>query len=323
MKRAALGGLLFWISWSAGCGQAEPLQPQRTYSPPGKTASMPAETAAGHFEFQAAEAPSATAADAANAATPLPGDTSSAAAAGLKRMIVYNAEVELAVEKFSELAAQVGGLAERFGGFVASSSVSGMPGESRQGLWRLRVPSARFQALLDAIRPLGEIRSLSTSSDDVSEEFYDVEARVRNQKQEEARLLKLLDERTGKLEEVLAVEREIARVRGETERLEGRLRVLTDLTSLSTVTLRVSEVSAYHPPEEAAFATRLRRSFDGSLASLIAFAQGIALFGAAALPWMAVSGFCLAAAIAARSQVVRRRALRLFKSHFDSRAPGG
>ncbi|HUY92648.1 MAG TPA: DUF4349 domain-containing protein [Pirellulales bacterium] len=303
MNRPVLGGWLFLIALAAGCGQAESPRPQRAYAPPGKATATPAEAGAGYYDAPAAEAPAGGA-----AGEPLPGDLASARATGLKRMIIYDAEVELAVEKFSDVAAQIGGLAERFGGFVASSSVSGMPGDSRQGLWRMRVPSARFQALLDAIRPLGEIRSLSTSSSDVSEEFYDIEARVRNQKQEEARLLKLLDERTGKLEEVLAVEREIARVRGEIERLEGRLRVLTDLTSLSTVTLRVSEISVYHPAEEAAFATRLGRSFHSSLASLVAFAEAIALFIAASLPWLTVLGLALAAALTVRRQVVRRRA---------------
>lgn len=238
----------------------------------------------------------------------LPGrGTAESAAPGLKRMIVYNAEIELAVERFSEVAERIAALAEQFGGYLADSTVSGMPGESRQGQWRIRVPAARFQALLDALRPLGEVRSLSTSSNDVSEEFYDVEARVRNQKQEEARLLKLLDERTGKLEEVLAVEREIARVRGETERLEGRLRVLTDLTSLSTVTLRVVEISAFHPAEEATFATRIGRSFRDSLEALVVFAQAIAVFFAASVPWLVVLGVLLAAALIVRRQLRGRR----------------
>jgi hypothetical protein len=226
---------------------------------------------------------------------------------GLKRMIIYNADVNLAVERFSDLPEKIAALAGEFGGYVAESSVSGMPGEPRQGLWRLRVPASRFQDVLDAVRPLGEIRSLATNSNDVSEEYYDVEARVRNQKQEEARLLKLLDDRTGKLEEVLAVERELARVRGEIERLEGRLRVLVDLTSLSTITLHVEEIGPFHPAEEATFAARLGRSFHNSLGALVAFAQAAAIFFVAIVPWLVVPALLFAAVLVVRRQFHGRR----------------
>lgn len=294
MRAPGLAIVLLFIASACGCGRAQPQLSQDFYAPPGKAATAPAEAAIASREDAEGELPPGAA-------------TARNAAPGLKRMIVYNAEIELAVERFSEVAERIAALAEQFGGYLADSTVSGMPGESRRGQWRIRVPAARFQALLDAFRPLGEVRSLSTGSNDVSEEFYDVEARVRNQKQEETRLLKLLDERTGKLEEVLAVEREIARVRGETERLEGRLRVLTDLTSLSTVTLRVVEISAYHPAEEATFATRLGRSFRDSLEALIVFAQGMAVLFAAAAPWLVVLGVLFAAALIVRRQLRGRR----------------
>ena len=294
MRAPGLARLLLAVAASAGCGRASPPE---YFAPPNQAASTPAEMEMAYRDAAASEAvPGATTKTSAGAA-----------AAGLKRMIIYNADIDLAVERFSDFADRVAGLAEQFGGFVASSTVSGMPGEPRSGQWRLRVPAAKFQALIEAIRPLGEVRSLSTNSSDVSEEFYDVEARVRNQKQEEARLLKLLDDRTGKLEEVLAVEREIARVHGEIEQLEGRMRVLTDLTSLSTVTIRVSEISVYHPVEEATFATRLGRSFRDSLEALVVFAQAIAVFCVASVPWLVVLGVLFAAAWIVRRQFRGRR----------------
>jgi nicotinic acid phosphoribosyltransferase len=77
---------------------------------------------------------------------------------------------------------------------------------------------------------------------------------------------------------VLTVEREIAGVRGEVEQLEGRLRVLTDLTSLSTITLEVQEIAAYQPEQAATFGARRARSFNGSLSSLLAAAEALAVF---------------------------------------------
>jgi predicted type IV restriction endonuclease len=125
-------------------------------------------------------------------------------------------------------------------------------------------------------------------SQDVTEEFYDVEARIRNKKKEEDRLLQLLDTATGKLEDVLAVERELSRVREEIERVEGRLRVLKDLTSLTTINLSVTEVKDYVPEEAATYATRVRRAFQSSITALVATMQGLSIAAIAAAPWLAV-----------------------------------
>ena len=85
----------------------------------------------------------------------------------------------------------------------------------------MRVPPGRFVELLVTAQRLGEVRRVISDSQDVSEEYYDVEARIRNKQQEETRLLAHLQDSTGKLDEILAVERELARVRGEVEQVQG------------------------------------------------------------------------------------------------------
>ena len=155
----------------------------------------------------------------------------------LQRKIIYTATVNLVVEHFDPIPAQVEALVNRFGAYVARSQITGSPGSPRHGQWTLRVPAERYEAFLAAAREIGEVQNVSSDSQDVTEEYYDVEAHIRNKKQEETRLLELLSKATGKLEEVLAVERELARVRGEIEQMEGRLRVLSNLTTMSTVNL--------------------------------------------------------------------------------------
>ena len=129
---------------------------------------------------------------------------------------------------------------------------------------------------------------MRVDSQDVTEEFYDVEARIRNKKKEEDRLLELLDTATGELEDILAVERELSRVREEIERVEGRLRVHKDLTSLTTINLSVTEVKDYVPEEAATYATRVRRAFQSSITALVATMQGLSILAVAAAPWLAV-----------------------------------
>jgi hypothetical protein len=175
----------------------------------------------------------------------------------IRRKIIYRGTVEVVVEDFEPVQARVGEMVKRFDAFVAKSSVSGKPGTPRNGRWTVRVPTERYDDFLAAARDLGEIRRVSSDFQDVTEEFYDVEARIRNKKEEEARLLDLLKTAAGRLEEVLTLEKEITRMRGEVEQLEGRMRVLNDLSTLATVELQVDEIKDFVPAGAATYWTRV------------------------------------------------------------------
>lgn len=203
----------------------------------------------------------------------------------LERKIIYTAEVDLVVEQLAGVREKVEALVKKSGGYVAKSNLRGTSGRPRGADWTVRIPVEKYGEFLDAAQALGEVRTLSSNSQDVSEEFYDVEARIRNKKLEESRLLKHLEESTGKLEDILAVEGEISRVRGEIEQMEGRLRVLTNLTSLTTVTLRVTEIKNYVPEAAPTYGTRVGRSFAASISGLVTFAQNASILAVVVAPW--------------------------------------
>jgi hypothetical protein len=207
---------------------------------------------------------------------------------GISRKIIYRAQVDLVAEDFAGIPAQVTSLATQFGGFVANSRLTSLPGTARSGTWTIRVPVDQYEPCLAAARKLGEVRNVSSNSRDVTEEYYDLEARIRNKKQEEDRLLKLLATATGKLEEVLSVERELSRVRGEIEQMEGRKRVLTDLAALSTIQLSIEEIKGYVPEEGADYRTRVRRAFDTSVRALFTAGTELSIFAVVLAPWAAV-----------------------------------
>ena len=117
--------------------------------------------------------------------------------------------------------------------------------------WKLRVPVEQFESLVQKVVALGELEQNKRTSQDVTEQFYDIEARIKNKKAEEKSLTKILDERTGKLEDVLKIETELSRVRGEIEQLEGKIRVLENLSSLATLVLSVREREKFEPPPPA------------------------------------------------------------------------
>jgi hypothetical protein len=206
----------------------------------------------------------------------------------IQRQIIYTAELRLVVEDFADVPDKVAALVRQFGGFVANSQLSGRTGSPRNGVWKIRTPVIGYSDFVQAVRALGEVQTVSTDSKDVTEEYYDIEARIRNKQKEEARLLKHLDENTGKLEEILAVEREISRVREELERMEGRLRVLKDLVALTTITLHIDEIKGYVPPQAPTLATRVERAFTGSVSALRVAAEGTLVALVALSPWLVV-----------------------------------
>lgn len=210
--------------------------------------------------------------------------------AAQQRKIIFNARVQLVVDEFEGVPKAVRDLAKKHGGFIASSNIHGSEGEPRRGDWTLRIPSQHFDTFLDGSKALGQVRSLNQDSQEVTAEFVDLEARARNLRAEEQRLHKHLDQSTRSLKDILEVEREIARVRGEVERIEGRLNVLKDLTALSTVTLSIEEIKDFvpEPTEEPGYTTQIARTWDDSTGAVGGFFTNLSLGIVGFVPWLTV-----------------------------------
>ncbi len=159
--------------------------------------------------------------------------------AAFARRVIRTAEISLEVERLNDAASRLSVIAEGAGGFVADSSFSDEDGSPR-GTFILRVPARRFGDVVAQIEKLGLVQQRRISGQDVTEEFVDLEARVRNLARQEARLLALFDRAT-KIPDLLAIEGEVARVRGEIERLTGRLRFLANKVELATVQAELRE----------------------------------------------------------------------------------
>ena len=177
-------------------------------------------------------------------------------------------KVDPAILKLRQLTAQVGG-------FITNSSISGGHDQIRQATLEIKIPAGRYDEAVSSLSTVGNVETVNTSAQDVGEEFVDVTARVNNARRLEERLITLLSNRTGKLDEVLRVERELARVREEIERYEGRLRFLNSRVALSTLTITVHEpapILGSNPGENpiAAALRRAWRNFVGLVASAIA-----------------------------------------------------
>jgi hypothetical protein len=207
----------------------------------------------------------------------------------LPRKIIYNAQVELMVESMAATTDALVRLVSESGGYISDSDRQSFSQDHQRATWKVRVPVDRFDAFLARVSRLGELQKTHLDSQDVTQEYYDLEARIANKQEEEKRLLKHLADSTGKLEEILAVERELSRVRGEIEQMQGRIRYLANLTALSTVTVTATELKDYTPPVSPTFGTQIARSFLGSAGQLVEFGKLMVLMVAALLPWLPVA----------------------------------
>jgi len=156
-------------------------------------------------------------------------------------MVIRNGAASIEVDSLEVAIAAVQRLANSLGGYVGNTSLTSGAYAVRSAELQLKIPSSRYDAAVGSLAPIGKIESQTSTAEDVGEEFVDVTARQNNAHKLEERLIALLATRTGKLEDVLAVERELARVREEIERYEGRLRYLKSHVATSTLTVTVHE----------------------------------------------------------------------------------
>lgn len=156
-------------------------------------------------------------------------------------MLIRTATASIEVDSLEIAVAQVKQLAAQFGGYVANSGVETGKKRLRNATLEVKIPVTRFDDALSDLAPIGKVESVNVSAEDVGEEYVDVNARMENARRLERRLIDLLGTRTGKLKDVLAVETELARVREEIERYEGRMRYLKAHTATSTISVTVHE----------------------------------------------------------------------------------
>ena len=160
-----------------------------------------------------------------------------------ERMIVRTGNLQLVVVDVTAAIDEIIQLAERCGGYVVSSR-SWRERERLRGTITVRVPAGDFDG---AMRTLGEmaveVTSQSTSSQDVTEEYVDLNAELKNLEATEAQLLKLM-EKAEKVEDILAIQKELSRTQGNIERTKGRMQYLerTSETSLIEVHLEQAKL---------------------------------------------------------------------------------
>jgi PKD repeat protein len=156
------------------------------------------------------------------------------------RMIIRNGNMQLVVDDVNAALAQITTLAGTYGGYVVNSNIQ----ENQNRLFgniSIRVLAAHFDDALAALRALAvEVTSESTSGQDVTEEYTDLSAKLRNLEAAEAQLLKLM-EQAGSVSDILQVQQELVKTRGEIEQTKGRMQYLEQSSNLALIQVTLEQ----------------------------------------------------------------------------------
>ena len=206
------------------------------------------------------------------------------------RKLIRDAHAILEVPSVEQALAKLRAQIERAGGYVTAESRRRDARGLNRGDLTLRVPAATLDTLMAGLASLGKVEQTWTTAGDITEEYFDLELRLNNQRQLQARLLELLNRAGNKLSDLLETERELARVRGEIEQLEGRQRFWDNRVSLATLMVMMHEpLPAVATAAGGPFAA-LKHSFSEAadnfvyaIAGVIAFTGGLIPIAAAIL----------------------------------------
>ena len=160
--------------------------------------------------------------------------------ADIDRKIIKTGYMTLEVNDIPEAIAGITGVANELNGYVVSSDQSGTK-DITYGRIAIRVPSDRFDEALDRLRKLAvKVPNESTSSQDVTEEYTDLQAQLRNLEATEAQYLELL-KKAEKVEDILAVQRELCNVRGQIEQIKGRIQYLERTSDMALIEVNLQK----------------------------------------------------------------------------------
>ncbi len=213
-----------------------------------------------------------------------------AAPVDAERKIIRNAELTLELAAPAEGLRKLTAIAEARGGFVVSSESTqrserdGGSAAAEMVVAVLRVPATQFDAAINEVRAIGNrVRQEKIAGQDVTEQFIDLEARLRTQRALEAQFLDIMKGAT-KVEDALEVNRQLAQVRGEIEQVEGRLRYLQNQTTLSTIKVTLETPTPFVSADTNGFFAGLKRAFGDGIDVAAAIILGLIRVGVALLP---------------------------------------
>lgn len=203
----------------------------------------------------------------------------------VERQIIKTASITLETQSFDETVANVKAKVNEFGGYISSSSVRGSKTDgTRYANLTCRVPADNYEEFLNGAGELGNVTYLNENEEDVTNEYIDLDARIKNLEAQLDKLNELL-KKAETLDEMLTIENYIYDIQYQLDSFKGRMKALTNRISYCTVNINVNEVAVYTAPKNS-FLSRLGSAFSGMWENFLEFMQDALIFIIYAVPYI-------------------------------------
>jgi hypothetical protein len=200
-----------------------------------------------------------------------------------ERMVIYNAYISIETNDIQGTLSKIRSLAEGLGGYVAGSSISSYGAQTTATI-SIRVPQTNFHKAVQVIESYGKVLDERTSSEDITEEYIDLKARLGNLERQEKRLYEILG-MAKTVDEVLQVERELERIRGQIESLQGRINYLERSVAMSLIEVQLTEpLPPFTPP-----GMDWGETFEAALAGFFAVLRGLIVLTVSLTPLIIIA----------------------------------
>jgi hypothetical protein len=176
-----------------------------------------------------------------------PNPVESPASALANRKLIRNAQVEIEIANFDEAVQKITAFANEERGYVATTSSEKQANGKLKGEIVVKVVPENLDRFLQKIRGLGELKNQTLGTEDVTKAYFDTDARLKNARVMEQRLIDMLKTKTGKVSDLLQVEKELGRVREGIEKMQGELKYWDSQVQFATVTISLAEKDLEEP----------------------------------------------------------------------------
>jgi len=163
------------------------------------------------------------------------------------RKLIRNAIVQLEIVSFDDAVQKITTFAKEEHGYVATTNSEKQANGKLRGQVVVKVLPQNLDAFLQKIRGLGELKNQTLGTEDVTKAYFDTDARLKNARVMEQRLIDMLNTKTGKVSDLLQVEKELSRVREEIEKMQGELKYWDSQVQFATVTISLAEKDMEEP----------------------------------------------------------------------------
>jgi len=241
--------------------------------------------------------------------------------------IIYSAEATIETTDFSNVIEAIQKMVREKEGFIESSSINDNNYYSksrgyqntRSAYFTIRIPGNRFTEVMNGLETFGNVPYSYTYTQNVTSQYYDVQARADAYKAQEKRLIELL-EKAESVEDIIVIEDKLSEVRYSIDRLQSNLNDYDRKIAYSTINLSVNEVVEYTPtePVKRTFGEKLGSAIKNGFTGALEFMEALTLWLAEAIPTLILVGLILTGVVFGAKKIFRKTGIGKKRAKFET-----